>query len=209
MEGHQLARARVCSLSDWLLLSNVVVCRLERVRFELFSPEFELRSLVDGAEAAAKAKDPLAALTLLAEADGVTANMPNGEVVHKERCRALALKVRVSGRLGDHEGALEAAEQLVALSSHSARALQLMGAALYGVKRVPEALATFHDALAALDGADVEQATVAEATHLRQLVQKGIDRCRARDVLDNELDLQSCVGATEQIIKSTERTMTI
>ena len=99
MEGHQLARARVCSLSDWLLLSNVVVCRLERVRFELFSPEFELRSLVDGAEAAAKAKDPLAALTLLAEADGVAANMPNGEAVHKERCRALALKVRVSGRL--------------------------------------------------------------------------------------------------------------
>ena len=116
--------------------------------------------------------------------------MLDGEVPHNEQCRALTLRVKVSARLRDHEGALDAAEQLRALSDNSARALQLLGAALFGVGRVPEASETFREALAVLDGAQAEGD--AESEQVRRLIEKGTSRC-----LSNvHYDLHSCVGST-------------
>ena len=174
--------------SDFLLL------RLERVRTEMFSPGSLLSNTLDRAEELLKAKDYLEALLALNEAEEIATNVLDGEVPQKEQCRALRLRVKVSGRLKDHEGALEAAVQLAALSDNSAQGLQLLGAALFGVGRVEEASETFREALAVIDGAQAEGD--AESEQVRQLVEKGISRCLPSE----HYDLHSCIGSTNQLL---------
>ena len=131
----------------------------------------------------------------LNEAEQIATNVLDGQVPpHNDQCRALTLRVKLSARLRDHQGALDAAEQLRTLSDNSARALQLLGAALFGVGRAQEASETFCEALAVLDDAQAEGD--AESEQVRRLIEKGISRCWS----NAHYDLHSCVESTNLLL---------